>query len=179
MKTASHPVSQVSFPIKRGLSFLEKWLIPSLGQGSTSRHLVMCESKIVLNGISKGHRSSLKGIPPRWIWDNLSIRKNSDGNELQHSEVLKEYMSLYWFSGKKGREAVLPEEYQLINIKRMLQSENHHYAINNVKTDSDKDHRWMLQEVMGDQDIFIRLCINFERESVLHNAEIWYHQPGN
>lgn len=52
--------------------------------------LILCESKEVLHGdITKGHRDQLEGDPTCQIQDNLSIRKNSDGNELWHRDFLK------------------------------------------------------------------------------------------
>ena len=41
---------------------------------------------------------------------------------------------------EKGEKLSFPEEYQIINLERMIKSENNHYAISSI-TDSDKDHQ--------------------------------------
>lgn len=73
-----------------------------------------------------------------------------------------------WFhsDSQKGKEEKIlsPEEYQLINIAGIKESENHHYATNHVKTDSDKYHQWMLWKIVGGQDICTRLLTHFERK---------------
>lgn len=73
-----------------------------------------------------------------------------------------------WFRSdsqkEKGEKILSPEEYQLINIAGIKESENPHYATNHVKTDSDKYHQWMLWKIVGGQDICTRLLTHFERK---------------
>lgn len=77
----------------------------------------------MLNGnISKGHWDRLEGAPTCQIWDNLSIKKNSDGNELWHRDFLKRIHEVCSDSQKKEKQKFFfPEEYQLKNTEGILE----------------------------------------------------------
>lgn len=101
----------------------------------------MSQSKEELNGnMSKGHKNWPEGASIGQIWDGLTIRKNSDGNGLSHSEFFKRINESAMTLKEKGEKFSFPED-QLIDIEGMTKSESNLYAISNIMTDSDKDHQ--------------------------------------